>query len=203
MSRYWYNCEKCDKRIKKQPDYCGDILCMECKKEKKQCLFCDKTIIGGKKIRKYCSQSCASKHTLRGRKLSKSHKEKLSKAAWNYSGNGYAKVKYHKVFCPYLNKTISVQGTYELKYANYLNDNGIEWSRGKNVSLQYKKNIYDITRNYYPDFFLIKNNKFIEIKGYYPESDQIKMKLVKEQNETKKIKILFKYDLQKLGINIK
>jgi hypothetical protein len=99
-----------------------------------------------------------------------------------------------------LNKYLSVQGTYELKYAQYLNENDIKWSRGKNINLRYKRNEDDILRNYYPDFYLIDSNEYIEIKGYYSDADQKKMSLVKEQNAEKKIQILFDDDLEKLGI---
>lgn len=201
MAKYYFKCEKCDKTIKKNPDYKGKILCQKCKKEKKNCLNCKKEIVGGKKISKYCSRKCSSKHALsgmQGRTLSKEHKEKLSKAAWNNKGNGYAKVKYYKIFCPHMGKEISVQGTYERDYAIYLNENNISWKRDKSVSLQYKRSGEDNIRNYYPDFLLIDVNIFIEVKGYFSNQDKLKMKLVKEQNSSAIIKMIFKEDIEQI-----
>lgn len=205
MGKYWYRCEKCNKKIKKTLTHVGITLCRDCKKEIKYCLNCGNILIGGKKIRKYCSKKCSGEHIgktkLTGRTLSNEHKENLSKAAWNYKSN-YHNVKYYKVYCPFLMKEISVQGTYEREYAKYLNENNILWNRGKKISLQYKKNENCIVRNYYPDFYLISTDEFIETKGYYSETDKVKMKLVLEQNPNKTIKILFKKDLIVLGLNI-
>jgi len=203
MGKYYYKCSKCNKIIKRFPNFNGDLLCKECRKKLKNyriCLNCKKEFYSGKSSRKFCSKSCSSKYTLTGRKLSKEHKEKLSKAAWNNRGNGYVKVKYYKIYCPYLNKFISVQGTYELKYAEYLNKNNIKWTRGKNINLRYKKDNDEFKRTYYPDFYLIEKHIYIETKGYFSDEAKKKMKLVTKQNKNKNIKILQKEDLEKLNI---
>jgi hypothetical protein len=64
-------------------------------------------------------------------------KEKLSKANAG-KNNGYIRTKYYEIFCPYENKIINVQGTWELKYANYLNSNDIKWIKSRKISLKYK-----------------------------------------------------------------
>jgi len=211
MARYWFKCEDCNKRIKKKhPNFEGTPLCHKCNtnRRKRNCIFCGKEYIPhssfGKRGKKanFCSSSCSSKYNLTGRKLSKEHKENLSKAAWNNKGNGYSKIKYYKIFCPYLNKEISVQGTYELKYAQYLNDQNINWERGRKVNFKYKRTNDDITRNYYPDFYLVDKKEYIEIKGYFSDKDREKMRLVKEQNKNSNIKILFYEDLKKMNILI-
>jgi hypothetical protein len=193
----------CSKTVKRNPNYQDIILCRSCakiefSKKYKKCLNCDTVIKSWDLTRKYCSKSCSSKHSLKGRTLSREHRENLSKSAWNNKGNGYAKVKYYKIYCPYMKKIISVQGTYELKYATFLNNSGIRWERNKNISLRYTKNDTDINRNYYPDFYLVDSDEFIEIKGYFSPNDKIKMDMVKTQNPTKNIKILFKEDLESL-----
>lgn len=143
MSRYWFSCFDCNKKIrKKYPNFTGIPLCNKCStnRRKRNCILCGKKYLphssSGKRSEKsnFCSISCSSKYNLSGKKLSKEHKENLSKSAWNNKGNGYAKVRYYKIHCPYLDKEISVQGTYELKYAQYLNKNKINWVRGKNIS---------------------------------------------------------------------
>lgn len=93
-----------------------------------------------------------------------------------------------------------MQGTYELKYAQYLNSNNIKWSRGKEINLSYKLNETDITRTYYPDFYLVDTKEYIETKGYFRPKDIIKMDAVKKQHPEKQIIILFFEDLQKLNI---
>jgi hypothetical protein len=206
MAKYYFKCEDCNKTIKKASgNFEGIPLCTECRKKRtnnKTCLNCGEKFWSGKSARKYCSTSCCSKHTLTGRKLSKKHREKLSQSAFNNSlctfKGAFKGVKYYKVFCPYLNKDISVQGTYELKYAKYLNENNKKWTREKNINLRYIKN--GIKKTYYPDFYLVDENIYIETKGYFPEDAQEKMNLVKEYNKEAKIKILFKEDLEKLNI---
>jgi hypothetical protein len=131
----------------------------------------------------------------KGKHHTKETKEKMSKAN-SGRNNGYVKTNYYKVFCLYENKDIKVQGTWELKYANYLNENNILWTRSKHVNLKYKLFKDDYWHTYYPDFYLIDNNEYVEIKGYWWKSkdgrvdDKRKMKMVKKYNPTKKIKII-------------
>lgn len=86
-----------------------------------------------------------------------------------------------------MEKEISVQGTYELKYATYLNSNNIKWDRGKYINIPY---FLEINRTYFPDFYLIDTNEFIEIKGYLFDSDKVKMDAVISQNQNKTIRII-------------
>lgn len=204
MGKYWKKCSICNKKILRPPDFINELICLTCRNKRKQkfCLNCGKEFYPYKIYRKYCSQMCSGKRNgksiLKGRVLSKKHKEALSKAAGS-NKNGY-KTKYYTVFCDYLNKEINVQGTYELKYALYLNDHKIKWTRGKNINIQYQLNKEDIIRNYYPDFYLIDTQEYIETKGYFYPDDIIKMEVVKNQNPDKKIKILFYEDLKNIGI---
>jgi hypothetical protein len=205
MGKYWWKCEKCGKKIKRELDFSGSLICLDCRRKLTNfriCLNCKKEFYSGKNARKYCSKKCSGeylgKNILSGRTLSKKHKEALSKSACS-NHNGY-KVKYYKIFCPYHKKEITVQGTYELKYAQYLNSQCINWKRDKTINLQYKLDKDDIIRNYYPDFYLIDTQEYIEIKGYFYPKDIEKMKKVKEQHMNKKIIILFYEDLKNIGI---
>lgn len=58
----------------------------------------------------------------------------------------------------------------------------IIWERNKR--LKYFK---DYWHTYNPDFFLPELNAYIEVKGYYPEADKIKMQLVLKYNKGVKI----------------
>jgi hypothetical protein len=196
--QWWFKCEECDKSIYRKVK--RNLICQGCarKKKMKNCLQCGEQFYPKKTIRKYCSTSCSSTHTLTGVKKTKEHREILSKAA-KLNSNGLIKCKFYKIFNPYLGKEVSVQGTYELKYAEFLNENDIKWDRGKYINIPY---FSDINRTYYPDFYLVDEDVYIETKGYFFEVDKIKMNNVINQNKDKVIKILLKEDLIKLGIEI-
>ena len=206
MSKWWHKCCVCDKTVKrKTPDFKGRVICNKCKSEEKtiNCLECGTPFRKRVSKRLFCSVECSGKyngeHILKGRTLSKIHREKLSKSATSFN-NGRIRTKYFEIYSPYQHKIVSVQGTYELKYAEYLNKNNIKWIRSRQISIQYKRNENDIIRNYFPDFYLVDNNHYIEVKGYFSPNDKIKMNLVITQNINKKIKILQKEDLESLGI---
>lgn len=117
------------------------------------------------------------------KKLSAEHKSKLSIAQSNVLencgiANRFKFIKYYT--CKnILGEEFLVRGTYEVKMSDWLNDKKILWVRKKNIS--YKQD--DVLRTYTPDFFLPEHNLYLETKGYYPECDQIKMKLILEQND--------------------
>src|ERR1035437_5374807 len=196
MAKYWHRCCVCNKKVKREkPNFTGRIICNTCKKKENtiSCQNCGKPFFKRKSVRKFCSAKCSGEylgeHVLKGRIISKITREKLSKIGYRCK-NGHAKTKYYKVFSPYQKKIISVQGTYELKYAEYLNINNINWIRSNKIFINYKRDEFDINRNYFPDFYLPDTNTYIEIKGYFFPKDKEKMKLVQEQNKNKKIIIL-------------
>ncbi len=137
----------------------------------------------------------------RGRKLTKEHREKISQSSAG-GKNGFVKTKYYDLFCPYENKFVKVQGTWELRYGIYLNENNIKWIRSRKINLRFKYFEQDINRTYFPDFYLLDSKEFIEVKGYFSKLDQEKMIKVKENNKETKITILQKDDLELLGINL-
>lgn len=200
MAKQWYfKCDGCDKTIKRKKE--TNLLCRDCFKETKykDCLKCGEKFYPKKTINNFCSKSCSTKYYLTGRELSTEHKEKLSESA-KINSNGLIKCRFYKVYNPYLDKEVSVQGTYELKYANYLNENGIKWDRGKYINIKYHRK--GLNRTYYPDFYLVDSDVYVETKGYFFENDKEKMKQVIEQNKDKNFQILLKDDLINLGIEI-
>ena len=87
-----------------------------------------------------------------------------------------------------------LHGTWELRYAIYLDNNNIRWKRPKDRFLYNYKN-----KNHYytPDFYLIDSNEYIEIKGYSNDKDYAKWK---QFPKNKKLVILKYEDLLKLGV---
>jgi len=152
-------------------DFTGRIICNLCKKNENtlECLCCGKYFRKRIVKRKFCSRKCAGKyigeHYLKGRKVSNSTKEKLLKIA-SENNNGIIKTKFYKIYSPYMEKFVAVQGTYELKYSKYLNENNINWVRSRKISIQYVKED-NVIKNYYPDFYLPQTDEYIEIKGYF------------------------------------
>ncbi len=93
-----------------------------------------------------------------------------------------------------LQGTIWLRSSYEIKYAKYLDDNKILW--------YYEIETFDLGEtSYTPDFFLPRTEKFIEIKGYMKERDQLKIDLFLEQYPWN-LEVLRHNDLKKLGIKI-
>lgn len=141
----------------------------------------------------------SGKTIIKGHPHSKETREKLSQKATG-GKDGFVKTKYYKIFCPYTDEDVTVQGTWELKYCDYLNEQKTNWVRDRKNNLRFKYSENDIKRTYFPDLYLPDLDIYIEIKGYFSEQDKLKMEKVKEYNEDKNIQILQKEDLEKLGI---
>lgn len=73
-------------------------------------------------------------------------------------------------------KGIILKGTWELIVAEWLDENKIEWTRPLE-SFEYFWN--GKNRRYFPDFFLVNENLYLEVKGYERDRDLAKWKSVK------------------------
>lgn len=107
--------------------------------------------------------------------------------------------KKYKIYCVFLCKDVYVQSKWELAYATYLNENNIRWENGKII--HYKLNGF--CKKYFPDFYLIDVDEYVEVKGYYRDEAKQKMAAVISQNPNLKIKMLMEKDLLNLGINLR
>ena len=87
---------------------------------------------------------------------------------WESSAGRTKKIKY---ISPIAGEVL-LDGNWELKTAIYFDENNINWRRNKKrfnyVDLSGKK------RTYCPDFYLVDDNLYIEIKGYETELDRSK-----------------------------
>jgi hypothetical protein len=106
----------------------------------------------------------------RGSPLSEEHKEKLSRriqekvqeGTWHLS---FSKSRTHEY------KGIKLHGMWEVKYAKFLDEQGIKWRR---PTEKFKYSFEGKDSYYTPDFFLIEQNLYIEIKGYKVLRDEAK-----------------------------
>lgn len=92
------------------------------------------------------------------------------------------------------NGPTKVKGLWELKVANWLNDNKIRWT---NTIEPYKYQYKDSWHLYFPDFLLIDSDTLIEVKGYQTDRDIEKWKSV-----DKKLIVIKKKDLLSLEKSI-
>jgi hypothetical protein len=86
---------------------------------------------------------------------------------------------------------VYLRSTYELIYAKFLDSRQIKWKANKK-SFEYL--FEDKERRYYPDFYLIDEDCYVEIKGFKTKQDEAKWKVFPH-----KLKVLFGKDLEKLG----
>lgn len=132
-----------------------------------------------------------------GTKLKQETKEKLSEARsrfLNERGNGgFRNVKWFKAIDSFGNEC-TLRGTWELKVSEWLNQQGVIWTRK-----HYIKYLDDnINRTYSPDFYVPDDDTIIEVKGYYSERDKKKMSLIKNQYPQLKIKFIMKNEIEKI-----
>ena len=85
-----------------------------------------------------------------------------------------------------------VKGTWELKVANWLNDNNLRWT---NTIEPYKYYWQEGWHLYFPDFLIIDKDILIEVKGYETDRDHFKWKSV-----DKKLIIIKRKDISLLDI---
>lgn len=113
--------------------------------------------------------------------------------------NFYGKI-YHgkgKYYTKNNNKTIWLRSSWEVKFAKYLDDNNIVW--------EYEHKAFEIVVNntdctYSPDFYLVEQNKYIEIKGYWRDDAIDKHLTFLKTYPSIDIEVYDKDKLKKLGV---
>ena len=121
---------------------------------------------------------------------------KISKTCLEKSANG----EWHTSLCKnnhYNYKGVDLHCKWELEYAVWLDEHNIKWERPKNRF----KYIYKEKEHYYtPDFYLVENKEYVEIKGYSTGKDYAKWK---QFPKNLKLVILKRKQLNELGVPIK
>ena len=99
----------------------------------------------------------------------------------------------------YVYKGIKMRSSWEVKYAEYCDKHNISWVY-EYTTFEIKVKNYKNT--FTPDFYILKEKKFIEIKGYWYEKSKIKFNAFKQQYPHINIEVLDKKKLKQLGIKI-
>lgn len=130
-------------------------------------------------------------HTIEQREYMSKVTKRRHENGWDNKCGRAPKIKYHSDIAG----DVTLDGSWELSVAKYLDERGIEWRRNKRrfkyVNLHNKESYYK------PDFYLVNENIYIEVKGYETDLDRCKWKQF-PKNET--LKVWKKDDLLKLDI---
>ena len=99
-----------------------------------------------------------------------------------------------KGFKKFTYKEYHFRSSWELKVAEYLDEQNIEWT--------FESIIFDLKNGttYRPDFYLIKENKWIEVKGYWYEDAKLKFEIFKQLYPEVVIEIWDKEKMKKLNL---
>jgi len=135
--------------------------------------------------------------------LSQEHKKKLSDAAqkgvkegrWHTGNSWLGVIEYNSPIAG----TVYLMGKWELAYAKYLDRNRINWKLNQK-RFKYKSNHLPNKSKigyYKPDFFLVDENRYVEVKGYETNLDHDKWSQFPHS-----LTVLRGKDLLELGLNI-
>ncbi len=133
------------------------------------------------------------KHTDKTKKLLSEIILERYKNGWQSTAGRCKKLDYHSEIAG----DIKVDGGWELATAKYLDSINVNWVRNKK-RFKYWNSIKNMESTYCPDFFVIDWNKYIEVKGYKTELDEIKWTQFEE-----KLEVWDKNKLKSLGIKAK
>lgn len=121
------------------------------------------------------------------KKLSETILEKSKNGEWHTSLAKHIHYNYNDV---------DLHGTWEVKYAKYLDELGIKWERCKD---RFPYEYEGKTHYYTPDFHLLETNTYVEIKGYASKKDYAKWIQFPKDIP---FQVLMKKDLILLGIDV-
>jgi hypothetical protein len=143
----------------------------------------------------------------RSERMTDQEKEKYSKGtkkAWEdgkFIGvNNVGKCLWH-TYIHSNGKTYKVQGTWELNFIEWLDKNEIDFKchEGRIPYIDDENK----HKNYYPDFYVYIWGCYVDIKSDYSYKGQERKFEILEKTSKIPIKLLFKKDLNKLGIKVK
>lgn len=115
-----------------------------------------KKILSGEINASQLGKKCTDRHK---NKISETIKNKIKNGTWHLS---FSHARIHEY------NGIKFHGTWELKYAKWLDENNVKWRR-PNEKFEYE--FEGKKRFYTPDFYLIEEECYVEIKGYPVKKD--------------------------------
>lgn len=116
-------------------------------------------------------------------KIAETAKRKILEGTWH---NSFSRARTH------IYKGIHFYGTWELKYAKYLDKKKVKWIKNKKT---FPYTYEGEEHRYTPDFYLEKEDSYVEIKGYPTEKDRAKWR-----DFPHPLKVLFGKDLFEMNI---
>lgn len=150
------------------------------KKFRSTCTICnkDRGYVFKANYKESCSSCSIKTQYLNGREV-------------NTNENGF------KCTVEYRGKEINLRSSYELFFYNYLRKNKIHF--------EYEPETFELYNRatYRPDFYLVNENKYVEIKGLLRERDATNIKDFKEKYPDKHLEVLTKPNLIEMGFNEK
>lgn len=117
--------------------------------------------------------------------ISKTVNKKVIDGTWHFS---FSKTRTH------IYKGLHLRGKWEVAYAQYLDAHNVDWIQ---PTKSFPYTFEGKTRQYFPDFYLLEEDLYVEIKGYETPKDRAKWKEFPH-----KLLILKGKDLVKLGLDI-
>lgn len=97
--------------------------------------------------------------------------------------------------------TVKLQGTWEVAYARFLDENNIAYESHKGRIEYLDKD--GSKRSYYPDFHLIDTDEYVDVKGeFWNDEQRIKIECIKDSNPGMKLIIFRKEDFEKNNIDL-
>jgi hypothetical protein len=115
--------------------------------------------------------------------MSKENRRKLSERQSLFNTGG--KSKWYSVAGQ------KVQGTYEKKFAESLEEQNIRWEKIKTNNHIFSYISDNKEKTYAPDFWLPELSVYVEIKGYWWGDDENKMRTVKNFHQDKNVIIIY------------
>lgn len=174
--------------------------------EKRNCIQCGKEfVVFCHATKKNCGIECAAAGR-RGCTISQKHKQRISETRKRDWANGkvYANVtaartKWYDHTKPSGEK-IRLQGTWEVLYAKYLDDNNVNYVAHKGA-IWYVRSSDNTRRVYLPDFLLTDTDEYVDVKNDYAfKIEKQKFLDIRACNPKLKLKIIKRSDLVQLGL---
>ena len=151
-------------------------------------------------IHQYGIKPRSTSEYLTGRPKTKEHRQKLSESKKGKKNHNFGKKrKHHGKRCWYKcpnGETVSMRSRWEVAFAHHLTSNGTDWE------YEPKTFLLEDGSAYTPDFYLIEQHEFIEIKGWMTECHQRRIEDFRHTYPTIKLTVLRRPHLQKLGIDL-